>query len=109
MNRQSYTSDISREQFENIRIELEGARKATRPRMVDLYDVFCAVLYVLSNGCKWRNLPHDFPKWENVYRYFQMWKESNEHGESLLDSLLKKCDIPSEKSGSKSQNYLPHR
>jgi hypothetical protein len=48
MNRQSYTSDISREQFENIRIELEGARKATRPRTVDLYDVFCAVLYVFE-------------------------------------------------------------
>jgi transposase len=90
MKRQSYSSDINREQFEKIRIELESARKMTRPRTVDLYDVFCAVLYVLNNGCKWRNLPHDFPKWENVYRYFVIWNEPKENGISLLDELLKK-------------------
>jgi transposase len=90
MNRQSYSSDISREQFENIRTELENAKKITRPRKVDLYDIYCAILYVLSNGCKWRDLPHDFPKWENVYRYFQIWNEPNKNGVSLLDTLLKK-------------------
>jgi transposase len=90
MSRQSYTSDISREQFEQIREELENIRKTTRPRNVDLYDVFCAVLYILDNGSKWRNLPHDFPKWENVYRYFRIWSEPNEDGVSLLETLLKK-------------------
>ena len=52
--RHSYPSDITREEFEFIRADLEGARKRTRPRTVDLYDVFCAVLYLLRSGCQWR-------------------------------------------------------
>lgn len=43
-----YSSDISREQFELIRPGLEGARKCTKPRKIDLYDVFCAILYTLK-------------------------------------------------------------
>ncbi|GFY65203.1 hypothetical protein TNIN_37051 [Trichonephila inaurata madagascariensis] len=39
--RESYPSDISREQFEKIRPILESSRKKTRPRELDLYDVFC--------------------------------------------------------------------
>ena len=39
-----YGSDVSREQFEIIRGDLEKAKKVTKPRKVDLYDVFCAVL-----------------------------------------------------------------
>ena len=37
--RKNYPSDISREQFEQIRELLESARKKTRPRQVDLHDV----------------------------------------------------------------------
>ena len=33
-----YPNDITREQFEMIRKDLEGARKATHPRKYDLYD-----------------------------------------------------------------------
>ncbi|WP_374101184.1 transposase [Bacillus cereus] len=33
----------------------------TRPGTVDLYEVFCGVLYVLTTGCQWSNLPSDFP------------------------------------------------
>jgi len=60
--RKPYPSDITREQFEVIRETLEGSRKKTHPREYDLYDIFCAVLYVLREGCRWRSLPHDFPK-----------------------------------------------
>jgi len=31
--------------------------------VVDLYDVLCAILYVLKSGCQWRMLPRDFPNW----------------------------------------------
>jgi len=39
-----YPSNISREQFELIRPDLEGLRKHTRPCRYDLYDVFNAIL-----------------------------------------------------------------
>ena len=55
----SYPSDISREQFARILPVLESARRRTKPRTVDLYDVFCGVLYLLKSGCQWRMLPAD--------------------------------------------------
>ncbi len=44
--RNSYPSDISREQLAEIEPLLTNARKITAPRKLDLYDVFCAVLYI---------------------------------------------------------------
>ena len=87
--RKSYPSDISREQFEVIKPLLESARKRTSPRRVDLYEVFCAVLYLLRSGCQWRMLPEAFPKWRTVHSYFTMWSEPREGG-SLLEQALKK-------------------
>ena len=59
--RKIYPSDISREEFEKIRPQLELFRKRTKPRTVDLYDVFCGILYIWVGGCQWRMLPVDFP------------------------------------------------
>ena len=58
--KKSYSSDISREQFKAIKLLLERARRKTSPRRVDLYEVFCAVLYLLRRGCQWRMLPDAF-------------------------------------------------
>ena len=44
MERKRYPSDISREQYQSIRLLLETGNKKTRPQEVDLYNVFCAVL-----------------------------------------------------------------
>jgi transposase len=88
--RQAYDSDISREQFVVISQELESAKKKTRPRKVDLYDIFCAILYLLKNACTWRNLPHDFPNWKLVNYYYRIWTEKSENGESVLDCILAK-------------------
>ena len=68
--RKSYQSDISREQFEQIRPLLESVHKKTKPLMVDLYEVICAVLYLLRSDCQWRMLPGEFPKWRTVHSYF---------------------------------------
>ena len=92
---EKYGSDVSREQFEIIREDLEKAKKSTKPRKVDLYDVFCAVLYILKTGCQWRNLPKDFPNWKLVYYYFTVWRKPKESGESLLEEILKKISTKS--------------
>ena len=91
MARHSYPSDITKEQFEVIREELEGAKKKTRPRSYDLYDIFCAVLYIVRNGSQWRALPSDFPSWKLVYYYYTVWKAPGKDGTgSILDRILKK-------------------
>ena len=86
----NYPSDISREQFEMIRSDLENFKKKTHPAQIDLYDVFCAILYVLKGGIQWRMMPHDFPNWQSVYYYYRNWSKPNKDGVSLLDTVLKK-------------------
>src|SRR5437764_12741164 len=88
--RKKSPSDITRKQFQKIRLLLEKARKKTKPRTLDLYDVFCGVLYVLKSGCQWRMLLSDFPKWRSVHSYFEIWSEEVEGKESILDQALKK-------------------
>ena len=91
MTRKHYPSDISREQFERIRPLLEGARKKTAPRKWDVYDIFCAILYLLKNAATWRALPSDFPSPSTVRYYFDHWSEVPDDGkESLLAQALKK-------------------
>ena len=85
-----YPSDISREEYALIQEDLEGAKKRTRPRKYDLYDVFCAVLYVIQGGIQWRMLPKDYPQWQSVYYYFRVWSEKDEAGVSILDKVLQK-------------------
>lgn len=89
-----YPSNISREEFKLIEEALKKARKQTKPRKVDLYEVFCAVLYVLKSGCQWDMLPSDFPKKATVYYYFKIWTQPNGAGETLLDEVLKKIGRP---------------
>ena len=89
--RTAYTSDISREQFEVIRYHIDNASKVTHPPDYDIYDIFCAVLYLLKEGCRWRSLPHDFPKWQNVYYHFKKWKTKRADGTSILDDIL--CEL----------------
>lgn len=88
--RKEYPSDISREQFEIIRKDIEAAKKKTHPQKFDLYDIFCAVLYLLKEGCTWRAIPHDYPKWQNVRYHYDIWAKPDEDGVSLLDRVLRK-------------------
>jgi transposase len=87
--RETYPSDISREQYEVIRYTLESSKQATRPRNVDTYDIFCAILYRKREGCRWRSLPHDFPKWQNCYYHYNEWRKSADDEESVLDRVMR--------------------
>jgi transposase len=88
-----YPSDITREQFEQIRPMLESIRQSTKPRKLDLYDVYCAVLYIKRSGCQWRMLPKEYPKWQSVYFYYNQWIKKAEGEEfTILERILKKND-----------------
>ena len=87
--RTRYPSDITREQFEVIRNTLESAKKVTHPRETDIYDIFCAILYRKREGCRWRSMPHDFPKWQNCYYHYNEWRKADEGEESVLDRVMR--------------------
>ena len=41
--RKVYSSDITKEQFVLISADVESVKKTTKPRKIDLYEVFCAI------------------------------------------------------------------
>jgi len=62
-----YTSDLTPDQFALIEPLLPPAHPGGRPRTTCLHAVFNAILYLVVQGCKWRDLPSDFPAWQTVY------------------------------------------
>ena len=48
----SYASDEGQKKFEEIWLLLQNVHRRTKPTTVDLYEVFCAVLYLLRTGCQ---------------------------------------------------------
>lgn len=93
----NYPSDITREQFELIREDLEGAKKTTKPRTIELYSIFCAVLYIIKGGIQWRMIPADFPKKGIVRYYYDVWSAERTNGATTLEIVLKKIDTNNQK------------
>jgi len=86
------SSNISREAFKEIEPLRLSRRKQTRPKVIDVYEVFCALLYILISGCQWSMLPRDFPSKSTVHYYFSIWnKKSSETEPSIFEQALKKC------------------
>jgi len=72
--RKSYPSDINRRQFQLIEPLIKLRRRKTGRPPADLYEVVNGMLYVLSTGCRWRDLPHDYGvSYVTCYRYFIKW------------------------------------
>ena len=89
-NMHNYPSDISREEFEIIRTDLEKATKVTKPRDIDLYEIFRGILYLVKGGIQWRMMPSDLPHWSAVRYYYDIWAKKREGGASLLSAILRK-------------------
>ena len=72
--RRAYPSDLTKRQFALLAPQLTARRKKTgRPR-ADMKEVVDGILYVLSTGCRWRDLPHDYQvSYITCYRYFLYW------------------------------------
>lgn len=86
-----HPSDLSWEEYNLIREDLEGAKK-TQPGKYDWHDVFCAMLYAVQGGIQWRMLPSDYLKWQSVYYHFRVGSEKDEMGISILDKVLQKLE-----------------
>jgi len=71
----AYSSDMTDVEWEILRKEVPKARRGGRKRTVDVREILNAIFYVLDNGIKWRSLPHDYPKWQTVYWYFNLWSQ----------------------------------
>jgi hypothetical protein len=91
--REKYPSDISQEAFEVIKAELLAATKPTKARKYDIYDIFCAVLYVLKEGAHGGQSRTISPNGKIVTIILAFGKKQDDTGESLIDCLLRKLVI----------------
>ena len=73
MLRKAYPTDLSDRQWRLIYPFLPPPAHLGRKRITDLREVVNAILYILRSGGAWRLLPHDFPPWPTIYRYFRTW------------------------------------
>jgi transposase len=84
----AYPSDAARGQFEAVRDIFENARAKAKPRDLELYGVFCGVLYVIRYGCQWRMMPSDLPHWNTACTYYQIWTDEKRDGPTCLSLAL---------------------
>lgn len=89
MTRTSFPTDVPRSDFEKVRHLLDSARKTTRPKIHDTYDVLCAILFVVRNEAPWRSLPECFPPWRSVHHHFIQWTSPNGPVTPLEEALGK--------------------
>ena len=83
--RESYPSDLTDEQWEEIAPLYTGMRNCTWSKR-ELTD---AVLYLVDSGCKWRQLPHDFPPYSTVHSFYRRARISG-LWDKILEHLVKK-------------------
>lgn len=74
MSRAPYPSDVSDGQWKLIRRLVPQPIPNPGGIPYDRREIVNAILYVVRTGIQWRYLPHDFPYWNTVYRYFQRWE-----------------------------------
>jgi len=75
VNRERYPTDVKDTEWAVLEELMPGAVKTGRPRKHSYREIINAVFYVLSNGIKWRAMPHDLPSWSTVYGYFRKWRQ----------------------------------
>jgi putative transposase len=76
-SRQPYPSDLTDAEWAIIEPLLPPPVPAGAPRKVDLRELINAISYVLTTGCAWKALPHDFLTPEGTVRdYFHRWRRS---------------------------------
>lgn len=72
--RAAYPSDLSDAEWDVIQLFLPQPKGFGRPPSVDLREILNAIFYIQRTGCQWEMLPHDFPPYSTVYRYFRKWQ-----------------------------------
>lgn len=75
-SRKPYPSDLSDEAWALLEPLLPPPFSVGAPRRTDFRELLNAIFYVLSTGCAWSALPHDFPPEGTVRDYFHQGRRS---------------------------------
>lgn len=75
-DRKPYSSDLTPEQWAILEPLLPTYAGRGRRQTHPLREIINAVLYINVNGCKWADLPHDFPPFTSVSYHYRKWARS---------------------------------
>jgi putative transposase len=103
--RKQYPSDITDEQWEILKqyIPQSYSNKITggRPEKHSRREIINAILYILSSGCRWQDIPHDLPGKSISWYYFNewstlgIWKHINIALRKKVRSIRERNELPS--------------
>ena len=82
----AYTTNLTLAQFEVLNKLLPQSQ--TKTGNISKHLIVNGILYQLKNGCQWRDLPDNFPKWQTVYSQFRRWRLDGTW-EEVLQALAK--------------------
>ena len=102
MKRKPYLDDLSDKEWEKIKPLLRTSyRGAGSKGKHSRREMLNAIFYICRTGCRWRDLPHDFPPWSAVYSQFVRWKKKdifskiNDHLRKSVRKYLDKEEVSS--------------
>ena len=97
LERQSYPTDLTDEQWAAIEPLFVSMREYKHSKR----ELTNAVLYLVNSGCKWRQLPHDFPPVFTVHSFYRrarlngLWDKILEHLVKLTRKNAGRSENPS--------------
>jgi transposase len=94
-----YPSDLSNAEWAHIQPLIPPAKRGGGKRRVNMREVVNGVVYILSTGCQWRDLPKDLPPRSTVNDYFCSWSYDGTL-ENIHHALFVKCRQQAEREAS---------
>jgi putative transposase len=77
VKRKPYESDLTNKQWNLIKHLIpkikSTKKKGGRPEVYTRREIVNAILYVLTSGCRWADLPHDLPGKSIAWKRFDEW------------------------------------
>ena len=95
LERQSYPTDLTDSQWAEIESLFVGMREYKYSKR----ELMNAVLYLVDSGCKWRQLPHDFPPYSTVHSFYRRARLKG-----LWDRILKHVVKITRENGGRAEN-----
>lgn len=90
VHRTSYNSDLTDPQWERIAPLLPPPAKTGRKRS-DAREVINGILYVLSTGCRWKDMPHDIDTSPSTSHRWLLEFEKKKIWQNMQQELMKEA------------------
>ena len=89
--RKAYRSDLNDAQWNRIKRLLPNPKNRGRPRANER-EVINGILYVLSTGCRWEDLPHDIEASYQTCNRRLLEYQRRRVWQKILGELMKEAD-----------------